>query len=351
MPYARRATCLWFCALVGMSIAWAPAFAHDATVPACKPAAVQDHFCATRSGRPAPTRRSRAKAQKDMAFTPQAASPAPEERRSRAGIEDVNTWLIFGFTEGSDVGEKGEWTLFYDSVVRAPTRGNGFAAWDGGVGIGSSPTNRAVVSLTLLPSFEQTADLVTTPNGASRVSSHGLGASASFKYQVFRREEAPVGLAVQIAPYWQHLKSSPFEHDTLGSEVRLLADRVLVPDRWFAAVNVAYQPHRDAYPDGRAFRTTTAEISGSISSKVLDNLFVGAEIRHIGKYQGFVCDKWEGDAFYVGPSAFVLLGKQGYFGVAWSARVAERVNGGAAQLPDFDGFDRHQLRFKAGVSF
>jgi hypothetical protein len=237
-----------------------------------------------------------------------------------------------------------------DSVVRSAAHGPAFAAFDGGVAIGYSPTNRAVISLTAMPSFEGNAGATSTPAGLNGVSSRALGASASFKYQFFRRDEAPIGLAIQISPYWQRTTTGPLEQTTLGTEVRLLVDRVLVPNMWFAALNVAYQPHHDAYSDANAFRKTTAEISGAVSRKVLNNIFVGAEIRHVSKYQGFAFEGWAGDAVYAGPTAFMLLGAQGYFGLGWSARIMEQTNMNAGQLPG-DGFDRHQLRLKAGISF
>jgi len=205
--------------------------------------------------------------------------------------------------------------------------------------------------LAATPSFEGNADGIRTSYGTDGVSSHALGANASFKYQLFRRNEAPMGLAIQISPYWQHTTAGPLEQNSLGSEVRLLADRVLVPDRWFAALNVAYQPHHDAYSDGSGFRKTTAEISGAVSRKVLSNLFLGAEVRLVSKFQGFAFDQWAGDAIYLGPTAFMLIGEQGYFGLAWSARITERTNADTGQPPDVDGFDRHQVRLKAGVSF
>jgi len=347
MPYAKRAACLCTLAIGGILAAGAPSLAHE---PASKTSAVNEkRWQAERPGgkAKAPNKKKR----KDAAARIRETSRATAKSYSRAKIDEVNTWLIFGFTEGSDVGEKGEWTLFHDSAVRTTAYGSALAAWDGGVGIGYSPSNRAVVSLTATPSFDRNAGVTSSPNGANAVSSHAFGASASFKYQFFRREEAPMGLAIQISPYWQHTTAGPFEQNTLGSEVRLLADRVLVPDRWFAALNLAYQPHHDAYSDGSAFRKTTAEMSAAISRKVYGNLFVGAEIRHVSRYQGFAFDRWAGDAVYLGPTAFVLLGEQGYFGVAWSARIAERGNVETGQFLDVDRFDRHQLRLKAGVSF
>jgi hypothetical protein len=281
-------------------------------------------------------------------LAPHPAAGGAPKRHGRSNIEDANTWLIFGFTDGSDVGEKGERTLFYDSFVRATARG--FAAWDSAAGIGYSPTDRAVVAFAATPSFERNAEQVITPSGTSWMNSRGLGGVASLKYQLFRREEAPVGIAVQVAPYWQHVESGPISHDTVGSEFRLLFDRVLAPGQWFAALNLAYSPYREAYSDGSALRTTAFEISAAVSREVTASFFLGAEIRHLSKHRGLFFNEWAGQAVYAGPTAFILLGEQGYFGIAWSLRIAEDVSADAVSR-DFSGFDRQQLRLKAGFSF
>src|ERR1043165_730755 len=341
MPYAKRAACLCSLAIGGILAAGSPLLARDLPTKAARSAATNEQpRQAERSG-------GRAKAgprkkHKEATLRPRETSPAKAKSYSRAKVDDANTWLIFGFTEGSDVGAKGEWTLFHDSILRTALQGRAFAAWDGCCGIGYSPSDRAVISLTATPSLEGHADGIRTSFGTDGVSSQAFGASASFKYQLFRREEAPMGLAIQISPYWQHTTTGQVAQNTLGSEVRLLADRVLVPDRWFAALNVAYQPHQDAYSDGTTYRRTTAEVSGAVSRKVLGNLFVGAEIRHVSQYQGFAFDQWAGHAFYAGPTAFMMLGEQGYLGLAWSARIMEQAKVNAGQRGELDGFDRHQ---------
>jgi hypothetical protein len=355
MPYARHAGCLCICALGGWLIADVPARAQN---PA--PATSESGATGRRTeSSPTPPRKAariaaaRRHLQKNEVnarlAAHRAAGGAPAKRHGRSNSEVANTWLIFGFTDGSDVGEKGERTLFYDSFVRATARG--FAAWDSAAGIGYSPTDRAVVAFAATPSFEHNAEQVITPSGTNWMHSRGLGAVASLKYQLFRREEAPVGFAVQISPYWQHVESGPISHDTFGSEFRLLFDRVLAPSQWFAALNLAYSPYREAYSDGSALRTTAFEISAAVSRQVTVNFFLGTEIRHLSKHRGLFFNEEAGHAVYAGPTAFILLGEQGYFGIAWAARIAQDVSTGAAQLGHFDGFDRHQLRLKAGISF
>jgi hypothetical protein len=262
----------------------------------------------------------------------------------------VSTESIFGFTEGSDVGIKGEWSLFHDSMIRAGRLAPGHAAWDGSTGLGYSVTDRMVISLAALTSFERTAaDAVPAEIGLT--DSRGVGILPSLKYQLFRRNEAPAGIAVQISPFWQRVASSPTGYEIFGSEFRLILDRALVPERWFAALNLIYLPQRNAFGDGSLEREATVEVSGAVSRRLSGDLFVGAEIRYLNKFHSYGLDEWAGSALYLGPTVYAEIGKNGYVGAAWSVQVAGRSNIAATRYFDLDNFERHQLRLKAGVSF
>jgi hypothetical protein len=265
------------------------------------------------------------------------AGPATKRPAGRSSTtqDEVNTWVIFGFTEGSDTGPKGERTVSHDSIIRA----GGGTAWDGGTEVGYSVSDRAVVSLGTLTSLAQ----------SSTEFERGLGVVAGFKYQFLRRGEAPVGLAVQVAPYAQRFEGSAGAHDTFGGEVRLILDRVLVPGQWFAALNLAYAPQRSAYTDGGVTRETTMEVSGAVARRLTGELFVGAEVRYLNKFQGYGVDLPAANALYLGPTMYLGLGQNGYFGAAWSIQVAGRSN--IDTRPDLENFERHQFRLKAGFDF
>src|ERR1043165_9276652 len=206
MIFALRAACLCVCAFGGSPAAGLPACAQNLA-----PAGAETD-APTQRAEPVPrprreAARPRQKNEKDarLAARPPAGA-APRQASRRSGVEEANSWLIFGFSEGSDVGAKGEWTLFYDSVLRASAHAAGLGGWDGAAGIGNSPSDRAVVSIAVTPSLERNGEPIATPAaGTSWRDARGFGALASLKYQLLRRDEAPVGLAVQISPYWQHV--------------------------------------------------------------------------------------------------------------------------------------------------
>ena len=91
-------------------------------------------------------------------------------------------------------------------------------------------------------------------------------------------------------------------------------------------------------------------MAGAVSRRVAGDIFLGAEVRHVSKHDGYFGNRLIGQALYLGPTLFTAVGEQGYFGIAWSAQVAGGQREGTAG-GDHDGLDRHQLRVKAGFSF
>jgi hypothetical protein len=287
--------------------------------------------------------------QKRAAFVSKTAVAATLARR-RGGKRDdsVNTWPIFGFTEGADVGRKGDRTIFHDNVIRA---GGTHVAWDGSIGIGYSVSDSAVVSFGVVPSYERANVPSSAPGGVLSASALGFGVLAGLKYQFVGRDASPVGLAIQLTPFWQRFDGRPNGHDALGTELRLIVDRTVVPELWFAAMNFVYQPQRNTYVDGNVIREATFEISAAISRRLSGDLFVGAEIRHLSKSQSYIFDRQAGSALYLGPTLLFPIGEAGYIGAAWSLKVAGEMQTEGAPGFDLQAFDRHQLRMKAGFSF
>jgi hypothetical protein len=160
-----------------------------------------------------------------------------------------------------------------------------------------------------------------------------------------------VGLALQFSPYWQRFDSNVEARQTLSGDLRLIADWNLMPDDWFAAANLAYQPERSTFAKGGVERITTIELSGSISHRFQNNLFLGGEIRFLSKYQSYSFDELAGRAVYVGPTLLMTVGENGYVGAAWSVQVKQNVKADLVRTDDSTQLERHQFRLKAGFSF
>ncbi len=289
-------------------------------------------------------RKKRAKRQAVAAYA--AGQPARLRRAGRTTQADaVNTWLIFGFTEGSDTGLKGERTAFHESVIRMARVLPGYGGWDSSWGVTYSTSDSVVLWVAGSAAFEENAVGPSSP-----VSTRGFGTSAGLKYQILQRGPSPIGLAVQFAPYWQRVDAEPFSREAVGSEFRLLIDRALASERLFGAFNLAYQPERTTSSLSGVANRSNLEMSGAITGRVLPDVFVGGELRYVNTYLGHFLNDRLGWAVFAGPTLYLGVGTSAYLGIAWSAQLAGKSFGDENHL-DLVHFERHQVRLKFGFAF
>src|SRR5262249_3768724 len=164
----------------------------------------------------------------------------PAKRADKTG--EVDTEHMFGFTEGSDTGEAGEKEFETDSTGRFGKPGGGY--------------NNVATALEAKYSFSDRFRLSAVATvayyditGVDGIDDRRQGAlqSVSFdaRFRLFEREHAPFGLTLSIEPhrgFTDEMSGAP--GDQYGAEVRLLADRELIPGRLFAALNILYEPEQ-----------------------------------------------------------------------------------------------------------
>ena len=272
----------------------------------------------------------------------------PRRKQGSTGDQDgINTWVIFGFTEGSDVDEQGGRTVYTDSIGRLSRREANYAALHGSLGYGYSPTDRTNIWIEAVSEYEQAGGVAPNPPGGV-ASSVAFGTSIGIKHQILDRAQGALGLSVQAAPYWQRaLRVDGSGRETVGSEWRVLADVALVPERVFGAVNLAYTPEFNA--SGREIeRTSSLEASAAIAGRVGENLFVGAELRNLTIHDGAFFGKFLGWALYAGPTLYLSLAGKGYVAAAWSEQLVGKAAGESGARLDLINHERHQFRIKTG---
>jgi hypothetical protein len=165
---------------------------------------------------------------------------SPGKRADKTG--DVDTEHMFGFTEGSDVGAAGEKELETDSTGRFGKLGGSY--------------NNVATALEAKYSFSDSFRLSAVAtvayydiSGVSGLDDRRRGAlqSISFdaRYRLFDRERAPFGLTLSVEPHWgfaDEMSGAPA--DQQRAAFRVLADRELIADRLFAALNISYEPEQ-----------------------------------------------------------------------------------------------------------
>ena len=262
---------------------------------------------------------------------------------------EVDTEHMFGFTEGSDIGEAGEKELETDSTGR-------FGKVDGSY-------NNVATALEAKYSFSDRFRLSAVATvayyditGVSGFDDRRQAAlqSVSFdaRFRLFDREHAPFGLTLSVEPHRGFMDEMSGEGaDQYGAEIRLLADRELIPGRLFAALNVSYEPEQARLrASGEILRESLLGIGGALAMQVMPNVFIGAEARSLRQYDGLGLNSFAGQALYIGPTFYATFG-QGYFlSAAWNVQVWGAVAGTSGAV-DLVNFERHQAKLRVGVVF
>src|SRR5215813_12765973 len=272
---------------------------------------------------------------------------AAGKRADKTG--DVDTEHMFGFTEGSDTGETGEKEFETDSTGR-------FGKFSGSY-------NNVATALEAKYSFSDRFRLSAVATvayyditGVDGIDDRRQGAlqSVSFdaRFRLFEREHAPFGLTLSVEPrrgFTDEMSGAP--GDQYGADVRVLADRELIPGRLFAALNLRYEPAQTRLRgSGETLRESTLGIGAALAMQVMPNVFVGTEARSLRHYEGLGLNDFAGQALYIGPTLYATFGERYFISAAWNVQVWGAVAGTSGAL-DLVNFERHLVKLRAGVSF
>jgi hypothetical protein len=262
---------------------------------------------------------------------------------------EVDTEHMFGFTEGSDIGEAGEKELEADSTGRFGKFGGSY--------------NNVATALEAKYSFSDRFRLSAVATvayyditGVNAIDDRRQGAlqSVSFdaRFRLLDREHAPFGLTLSVEPHRGFADEMSGEPgDQYGAEFRVLADRELIPGRLFAALNVSYEPEQTRLRgSGETLRESTLGIGAALAMQVMPNVFIGAEARKLRHFDGLGLNGFAGQALYIGPTFYATFGERYFVSAAWNVQVWGAVAGTSGVL-DLDNFERHHVKLRVGARF
>ncbi len=274
------------------------------------------------------------------------------------GRDEVDSENLFGFTEGTDTGKKGEQEVILDTTIGIGRRR-----------AGPGPSGYAAAQTTLSYQYDLTDDLSIEPgllldtrrtrntaNAADKLGGTFDGVSLELKYQLHKRtDEAPFGLAVQVEPQWQRVQpDTGLGADIFHLDARLMADVRLIPDRLWFGTNLTYEPEAGHFRGTRAGdRQSTIAWSGTLTTRLTREIFVGAEVRYARAYDGATLDRFVGQAVFLGPTLAVQVEEKAFLSLAYAAQVAgsEHTDDGTRRNFELSDFSRHMVRVRFGVQF
>src|SRR6516164_4723923 len=274
------------------------------------------------------------------------------EGEEEEGERGVNTRYIFGFTEGADTERAREKEFENDTVGRLGKRSGTYTALQNKSEVEFGVTDNVLVEFGLFGSYHRIQDV---PDFDDRNGARFDGAFAELKSRFLDRDFHGFGMAFSAEPEWHRYSelTGRFEN-SYAVELKLLVDKELIPGTLFVAGNLVYEPEavlaKEFDPDTGQFtkweRESNFQALGAISGAVTPNLFVGAEVRYLAKYEGNFLNHLEGRALYVGPTLYARLSPKSTITLAYSWQVAGKATEEPDQKLDLLNFERQQFRVR-----
>jgi hypothetical protein len=262
---------------------------------------------------------------------------------------EIDTEHLFGFTIGTDIGDVGEKEIEAGTTTRHGKRSGSYAALSQTLSFEYTPAPNLRIEATAAGAYHGIRGV---PGLEDRRQGAFEGLSFDVRYRFLDRAHAPFGLAINLEPHWGRVNETGGEPvDQHGVDLTLAVDKELVPNRIVAALNLLYMPEVSrSRIDGTWSRESTIGVAGALMAQVHPGIFVGTEARYLRSYEGLGLDRFEGHAFFVGPTVYAKLSERTWIALAWSAQVAGRSVDEAGAL-DLVNFERHQATLKFGVTF
>ena len=271
-------------------------------------------------------------------------------RAQDAVFHEAESKYMFGFTDGSDIGNEGEKALEYENTGSFQKRGGHYVALEHEL------------------AFEQ----VLTQNFAYEISAHGLthaiggvegladlnrtqfsGLSAKLRYLIIGRGPgSPIGLTISAEPEWSRVDGADGTRTrSYSSTFKLVADTELIANRLYAALNLIYEPEVAKPADtGMWERSSSAGVSGALAYRVTPMVALGVGTEYDRAYDGLALQTFVGHALFVGPTLQINVTRKILLAAAFAAQVAGHAAGDARAL-DLTNFERYRSNFKLEVEF
>jgi len=263
--------------------------------------------------------------------------------------EEIDTEHLFGFTIGSDIGEKGETEAESETTARTGKGSGSYSAFAQDFELKHTLTESFRIAAAAAFAYHDIGGM-TDFDGRNRGGFQGLSTEA--RYRLVAREQAPFGATISIAPHWGRIDDLTGELvENYGGTLALFLDRELIARKLYAAVNIIYQPEvTRVAATGLWTRQSTLGLSAAVAFAVRDGVFLGAELRGLELHDGLGLGGVAGRALFAGPSLYARLDDHWWLSLAYSVQLAGHVPDRPSTL-DLANFERHQAKLRIGYHF
>jgi hypothetical protein len=261
---------------------------------------------------------------------------------------DLDTEHMFGFSEGSDIGRPGQADIELETIGRFGRQGDGYSAITSTAGY-KYPLSRAwrIAGQAAVSRFSVSG--VPGMDDRSQFAFDQL--SGEVRYRALDRRTAPLGLTMIATPFYGFVDgSSGTPADRYGASLVVAADRALVPDTLFAALNLGYGIERSRdRASGVLSDSSSLAFQAAAAGRLAPWLFVGGEVRYLRTYDGLGLDALAGQAVYAGPTLFAPIRRGFSISAAWNLQAWGQGRGPGAL--DLVNFERQQAKLRLEIDF
>ena len=263
--------------------------------------------------------------------------------------EGIDTEHIFGFMIGTDVGNPGEREFQSQTTGRFSKSGGRYRAVGQEFELEFVPAKDFRIEI---GSAFAAHDINGVPDFEDRRQLAWQGASVDLRYRFLDRDTAPLGLTFALESHADRIDEiTAAAVRNYGTSFTLAFDRELIPNFAVAALNLFYQPEwTRLVGTGAAEQESTIGAAFAVMAQMRPGFLVGGEARYLRKYEGIALQEFNGEALFVGPTAYFQLSERSRLTLAWSFQAWGRSARSTAAL-DLADFERHQARLVFGVNF
>jgi hypothetical protein len=282
-----------------------------------------------------------------------ASAPAPNSNFFfSTTFYEIGTEYLFGFTQGTDIGQPGEKEIGWKSVGAFNKRTGNYKTWEHELEFSYTATENIYLALGLLG---VSAAITNVPGLEDRHVNSFSGLLGELRWLIVQRGPGkPFGLTLTVEPEWSRID------DGDGSRVRkyavettLATDTELVADRLYFGANVMYEPEViHSFADGTTEHESQLVFRAALSYRVLPWLAIGPEFQHMRAYDmGIGLNHFVGYANFVGPSLYIALSPKATLTLSWGHQVSGKSIEEPGLRLNLVDFSRDIGRIKANFEF
>jgi len=265
-------------------------------------------------------------------------------------FHEAESKYMFGFIDGSDIGNEGEKAIEYEATGSFRKRTGRYSAIEHELEFEHVPTQNFAYELSahaLSHSISGVEDL------DDRNSTQFSGLSAKLRYLIIGRGPgSPFGLTVSAEPEWSRIDGTDgTQTRSYSSTFKIVADTELITNRLYLALNLIYEPEIAKGVDADMWeRSSSAGVGMGLTYRITPTFAMGVAAEYDRAYDGMVLQTFNGHAFFVGPTMQINFSPK----VLLAATFMTQIAGHAVDDPrplDLTNFEKYRANLKLEFEF